>query len=217
MAIDHELRAQGAAPTPSLEFDREAHRYFVSGVRMPSVTQALTFTRLIDYRGVPEEVLEAAARRGRRVHSAMHYYCQNDLVLDSVGPQTMPYVQAGRDWILRTGFGAQHVEQPLFNAVRRVCGTPDARGAFPDGSLGLVDWKTTGLKSPGHAIQTAAYVDMLPEPRRWRRIVVYLRPDGSHDAVEYPQANFLADRGVFYSALQCLWWTIEHTRNGWEL
>ena len=212
MPIDHDLRAPEAV---GMQFDRETHRYYVDGARIPSVTQALTFTRLIDYDGVPAEVLESAARRGRRVHSAMHYYCENDLVMDSLGPQTRPYVEAGRDWILRTGFMAQEVEQPLYNPTRRVCGTPDVRGTFADGSLALVDWKTTGLKSPGHAIQTAAYVDMLPEPRRWRRIVVYLRPDGSHNAVEYPQGNFLADRGVFYSALQCLWWTLEHT-NGWR-
>ena len=36
MPIDHELRATEAA---GLQFDRETHRYYVDGARIPSVTR----------------------------------------------------------------------------------------------------------------------------------------------------------------------------------
>ena len=195
-------------------FSAAAHAYYSGKVRWPSVTQALVRARLIDYSGVPETILKAAQARGQRVHRALHFHCQNDLDPQTLGPQTAGYVAGAINWLEQTGFVAENVEQPLFDHVRKFGGTPDLRGHFPDGSLGIPDWKT-GITSPGHRLQLAAYASMLPEPRRWRRIVVYLRPDGNARAIEFPAADYMRDLSYFYSALQCCWWAIENKAMNW--
>jgi len=53
-----------AAERPRFEFFEELHEYRVDGVLVPSVTQALKETGMIDYSMIPQDVLQSAAKRG---------------------------------------------------------------------------------------------------------------------------------------------------------
>jgi hypothetical protein len=200
-------------PTGSY-FDARNHAYYLDSLRIFSVTQALLRARVIDYSMVPGHVLEAARRRGRRVHSALHYWAQQDLDMQTVGPQTSAYMDGAMRWIEKHVATINAVEKPLFNPHRKFGGTPDLDTVLCSGDWAIVDYKT-GWRSPGHAVQLCAYASMKPEPLRYRLIILYLRQDGRADVVEVPKAFYQHHLAVFYSALQCAQFSDEHGVNVW--
>ena len=62
-----------------LTFDPLAHRYVLDGERLPSVTQILQASGLINFSKIPQPILIAARDRGSAVHQAAHYYNEGDL------------------------------------------------------------------------------------------------------------------------------------------
>jgi len=85
--------------TPDMvEFDPLVHQYVLNGERLPSVTQILQASGLIDFSKIPGPILEAAKARGTAVHQAAHYYNEGDLDPDfeTDFPEYWPYLSA---WI----------------------------------------------------------------------------------------------------------------------
>ncbi len=62
-----------------LAFEPVGHIYRLNGEIIPSVTTVLKGVRLIDYSFIPQDVLQAAAKRGQLVHQALQYYAQGTL------------------------------------------------------------------------------------------------------------------------------------------
>ncbi len=75
-----------------LAFDAEAHEYKLSGVRIPSVTQVLSFGQ--DLSRIPRWTAE----RGTAFHLATEYDDAGDLDEESVDALVRPHLEAYRKW-----------------------------------------------------------------------------------------------------------------------
>jgi len=162
---------------------------------------------MIDYSMIPQNVLQAAAHRGTAVHKALHYYDDGELDESTIDPMILPYVEAGIRFYAESRFEVAHVEQRVVNLTHYYAGTLDRTGAFPDGSVAVLDWKT-GILVPGHGLQLAAYAGCMDHPRKYRRIAVQLKDDGTYRIEEYPMKDFERDFRLFLSALACWNWQL---------
>jgi hypothetical protein len=193
----------------TLSFDQARHVYTLDGRVIPSVTQALKATGMIDYSMIPRDALQTAAARGTAVHKALQYFDDGELDESSVAPELVGYVRAAQRFYLESGFQVAHNEFRSFHPTYLYAGTMDRTGGFPDGSLAVVDWKT-GLVVPGHALQLVAYANLLKQPRRYRRIAVKLNSDGTYRVHEFPASTWEQDWAVFLAGLSCFNWQLQH-------
>jgi ATP-dependent exoDNAse (exonuclease V) beta subunit len=204
----------------SLTFHEDAHIYELDGAVVPSVTQILTRSGLIDFSKIPSFIREAALERGRKVHQAIHYYNERDLDLDAFTrdfPLYAPYLFA---WV---HFCEQRRFVPVLNELRiasrrhRCAGTLDALGVL-DGSAVLLDFKTGRPSDVASDLQTAAYLgfalewagDGEHEPLRQffakhpvvRRYAVQLRRDETFRVEPYAQPSDFRDFLALVTAQQ---------------
>lgn len=144
----------------ALTFDQERHEYTLDQVVVPSVTQVLRASGLIDFSGIPEGILEAAQRRGTIVHQAAHYYNEHDLdVGEFIGnyPKYAPYLLS---WIalMESGRLQTHFcEYRVASRKHRYAGTIDWLGEF-DGHGALIDFATGDPDDCAKHYQTAGYL-----------------------------------------------------------
>ncbi len=126
---------------------------------MPRVTEILAPWSNFD--GVPPEVLEAAADRGQRVHTACHAYVMG--LFDNPGEDAQGYVDGFKAWFDRRVddvFGAE-IElksQSGFDCFSGVVGHPDLIVKMKgEETLTLVDIKTPATLLRIWNVQLAAY------------------------------------------------------------
>ena len=101
-----EMQANGDTPD-KIAFEDLTHRYFLDGERLPSVTQILQASGLIDFSKIPGPILLGAKARGTAVHKALHYYNEGDLDVEAFCldfPEYAPYVQAWLTFRAESGF-----------------------------------------------------------------------------------------------------------------
>lgn len=191
-----------------LRFEPVPHRYWIEpdGVEVPSVTTVLKETRMIDYSMIPQDVLQAAAARGTAVHQALAYLDDGELDEDSLDPELTGYLIAYQRFSVEAGFTPTLVEHRVWNRQWMYAGTLDRTGTI-GAALVILDFKT-GLVLPGHALQLAAYLMCLPEPRRFRRIALKLSGDGSYRVHEFPGKDLRRDFDLFLAALTCRRWQV---------
>ena len=171
---------------------------------LPSVTQVLR--PYSDFSGIPEDVLENAARRG----SLVHRYCAGSaqgLWTPFIDSECAGYVESFRRWF---GFvdEVHMAEVALVDERLGFRGTPDLvvtlRG---DGHPSLWDLKTPRTPARGWVPQVAAYQHlatqsgMCPVPIR-RAGCVRLNPDGGPPIIdEYDLETLLQAFRAFMGAL----------------
>ena len=108
---------------PDLRFDAEAHRYYLDGREVPSVTRVLSDLELIPFANFEAS---PAARRGSAVHEACKLDDLGKLDEGSVGPNVIGYLQAWRLFRKRTPQVTwDRIEMPCASEVHRYAGTPD--------------------------------------------------------------------------------------------
>lgn len=142
-----------------LAFDPEAHAYTLGGVRIPSVTQVLSFGQ--DLSRIPRWTAE----RGTAFHLATEYLDQEDLDWDSLDPLVRPHVEAYRKW--RANHFCRFVATELkvwgeldglrfAGTIDRVVGGIGVDYGDPDATVEIVDLKS-GSPRKEHGAQLAAY------------------------------------------------------------
>ena len=180
--------------TPRLQFDEPTHTYRFDGEVRPSVTQVMQ--GLSQYGIVPADVLEAAQKRGTRVHSMCQFYDECDLDESSVAPEDVGYLHAWIRFRADTQAMFTLIEKPLYSTRYGFAGTPDRFGVVHRTQY-VLDIKTTaGQPHRVWGIQTAAYRALIAESRgeigTYKRATVQLRPDGTYlfhawnDADDWP-------------------------------
>lgn len=179
-----------------LTFDSETHSYFVDDKKVPGVSDIMQAGGLIDFGKIPEGILAHAAERGTNVHLACEYYDTDSLDYDSVQHEIVPYFNA---WVkFCKDFNPEFlmIEQRLYSETYDYAGTID-RVAIIGGVPYLLDIKS-GAKRKEHAIQTAAYAELIPNNDEIERACVYLDKEGNYKFVGYDDPN---DFVVFICAL----------------
>ncbi len=179
-----------------LTFDAERHEYRFAGRRVPSVTQIIGLTGMID----TQWFTEAAAWRGSVVHRCCELDCKGTLVEATVDPAAFGYLAAWRAWKQGVGFVSDQIERRRYHADLGYCGTPDRIGTLPDGVRAVVDLKT-GVAQKWHALQLAGYAHFDRFPRALRRFTVRLTADGKYIPTEYTPASLPTDWAGFQGAL----------------
>ncbi len=200
------IQFPAADPTLTVEFDAEAHAYYVGGERWPSVTQILSGIGLgYDFSS------EKAMARGRFIHAALHQAFQR--IYDRRNEIHRGYIEAGLAFIEREGFVSVASERIVLLPGLKVCGTLDRYGYFkrwPDKPV-IVDWKSGDIP-PWTALQLAAY-DIGIDPKNTQsieRIGVRLYEDGAYDTVRYSPDSLKTDRVAFAAAVNLYRWREQH-------
>ena len=217
---DHDPRCPGqlmsspaTVKTDRFTFDPTTHVYQVDGVRVPSVSEILRSAGLVDYAGIPQDVLEYAASRGTAVHLATCFYDQGDLDRDSLDEQVAPYVTAWMKFREEHPFQILETEQMHLGILGglRFGMTVDRliTLSVPVSNRTILDIKCTREIHRHHGVQLAGYEvgiksNLAPGDRsEWRRAVVQLKPDCTYKFHEFSDVR---DREVFAAALEICHW-----------
>jgi len=164
----------------SLNFCPEKHTYTLGDREIPSVTQILKALGLIDDRHFTEE----ARLRGQAVHSAIHYWVEDDLDESTLDPKIVPYVDAFREWASLVGLEVFQAEMRVHHLGLGYAGTLDLFGKV-QGERSIIEVKT-GSMPPWGYLQVAAYAlcfdGVLPQ-----RFVLQLKGNGRHKLTPCPR------------------------------
>ncbi len=173
---------------PALTFDRETHIYRLADRVLPSVTEILRGSGIVDDRWFTS----AGTWRGSAVHMACWFDDQNDLDEAALDPALPGYVEAYRKFRADTEFEATDIETPVYNDLLGYAGTPDRIGKLGQKRLCLLDIKS-GASSKVTRYQTVAYVACLASPRKYTRMEVRLQPNGKYFLQVYEPKDFDRD------------------------
>jgi hypothetical protein len=195
-------------PPLVIAFDEAEHRYVVNGEEWLSVTTVLARVGLIDFSGVPRGILEAAQRRGTRVHLAAHYLTEGTLDWDSVAIEERGYVEAAAAFLRDAGFDVLAQERRLAHPRYRYAGTADIVGWW-QGYPAVADYKTGDPDNVAADLQLSAYAEALRAvpPAEWfdftpttpiKRVSIRLSKDGRYQAEPYEKPT---DFSLFLAAL----------------
>jgi hypothetical protein len=179
---------------PNLELD-DQHIYRLDGRRLISVTQALSV--LDDRWKVDPFYLE----RGRIIHLCTEYLDWDELDLQTVDDQILPYFNAYVKFQEETKFKVGLVECPLWHPQYFYAGKIDRTGDL-NGDHVLIDLKS-GAKTRVDELQVVAYWELcrannIPVKKQF---ALYLKDSGTYSLVEVEKPKLLLP--VFLAALTC--------------
>lgn len=183
-----------------LTFREDIHEYRLSGVVLPSITQVLQITGIVDFSKVPPMILAASQQFGTACHKATELYDLGTLDFATLDEALRPYLD---NWIYfkeKYGFKPLIIEKPMASRIYRFAGTPDRLGEI-DGKQVIVEIKTSYELSKATALQTAAQGILWKEnggTNKYRRLAVLLTGDKLPEVKEYTDK---ADEGKFLACL----------------
>jgi hypothetical protein len=163
-----------------LEFDRELHRFKLDGRPVPSFTQCLVVSGLVD----TTWFTEYGRQRGSSVHTATHYFDEGDLNPDYLDGEQTGYLEAWDKVSRDYGFKWFAIEKPVYSIPLQVAGIPDRVGMWNRDIHGVVVEIKTGELYPVTGVQLSlqqACID--PQPRH--RIGVRLYNNGRYELKEF--------------------------------
>ncbi len=172
-----------ATAPKGLEFDPDAHLYRFAGKPAPGVSEMLSGLNIED----TTRFTDAGRDRGKAIHAALEYHMTGGVDWKTVDQRIMGYIEAGIEWLAAAGVKpgpGTFVEIPLYDPLRRFCGTPDlVCECF--GEPSVPDFKSGSLGEAG--LRTALYELLarhnypLPKGRTARRrMAVQLFEDGRY-------------------------------------
>jgi len=173
---------------PAFLFDRQTHVYSLADKILPSVTEILRGSGIVDDRWFTS----AGAWRGSAVHAACWYDDQNDLDESNLDQALIGYIEAYRKFRTETSFEPTDIETPVYNDLLGYAGTPDRVGKLNQKRLCLLDIKS-GASSKVTRYQTVAYVGCLASPRKYVRMELRLQPNGKYFLQVYEPKDYDAD------------------------
>lgn len=195
-----------------LAFRAEDHTYRLDGASVPGVTTALKLISAADYAHVDPALMERAAALGTDVHKLIELDCLNELDVDALHPDLLPYYQGWREFLSASGFVVLLSESKVASRRHRYAGQLDLFGKL-NGVLSMVDAKRVARVMPSTGPQTMAYTnalrecrpDALPVGAPCRRYALQLRPP-LHPGrparwTLHPFVDDAADLRVFLSCL----------------
>lgn len=155
-------KARNVRTVPPFPGKRDTSAYQAFGRRIPSVTEILGLAGLSDFSGIPKDVLENAADRGKWAH----YFCDlidhgiedDQLNIEFEVPEEVwPRIHAYRRFLAESGFEPIESEYVVVSKAFQFAGTVDRIGMLPGVGRVLVDLKLPVMASPAWNLQTAGY------------------------------------------------------------
>lgn len=168
-------------------FDEEVHRYTNDqGAIIPGVTSILSMLSAAFYARIDKATLAHAADVGRAVHTCIEYSIAGDLDESSIDEEWQPYFDAWKLWCRDYKPSFIYSEKKL--GCNLFCGTVDCVANL-EGSLFVIDWKTTEQLVKSVALQTAGYELLI---RKWME-----QERGEHVSLLQRAALQLKDNGKY--------------------
>lgn len=188
-----------------------------NGLRVPSVTQILRDSGLVDLSKVPKDVLRRARKFGTHLHKALELHDKGSLDMSSLDKNLVPCLNAYFKWLDETGaiIEPDSIEKKVYSEKYQYAGRLD-RIYIINGKRSVVEFKSGGIYSTA-ALQLAAYQFAENEGLRGNmkvkdRQVIRLKEDGDYELA--PPGFFKkSDFSVFLAALTLVNWRKEH-KNG---
>lgn len=197
---------------------RNTLAYRVGGRRVPSVTEALALSGVVDLSAIPEGVLEAARQRGSDVHGWLEAL-DLGLLDDDQQPDDRieGYVRAYARFRIESGFVPRRIEEVVIDEINLFAGTIDRTGTMRGGREVLVDIKTSQVIGPEVGLQLAGYALAL-DPKAERtaampRFALQLTSDGTYALREFRERSDFHD---FLSCVRLAHWKLRHRRAALE-
>jgi len=162
-----------------LTFDEATHTYARDGKILPSVTQILKATGMIDATYYTDETRQ----RGEIVALGTELDDRGG-TLDEDSPtiqEHMGYIRAWRAFRAQFGGEIVAIEKPVHHRFLEYAGTPDRE--MHNRGTNVVGEIKTGSAAKWHRLQTAAYADTYII--RPQRIAVYLSRSGTYRAMPH--------------------------------
>ena len=186
----------------------DQHRYWLGTRQLPGVTATLQDAGLVDFSGVPPDVLEEARVRGTETHRATALDDAGQLDETTLAENVRPRLAAWRAFRAEREFEPILIEHLVYSARHGFAGTLDRVGIVPPSTTVLLDLKATYVIPRSVGPQTAAYQiayeeagnDAMPITERW---CVHLRGDGRYKV--HPLTDPM-DRAVWLAALTLARW-----------
>ena len=145
--------------TNGLRFDAASHKYELNGVELPSVTRIMEPLKETVYAGIPEAVLENAARRGTSVHEAIDLFL--NVGVADISDDYTGYMEGFMQWFDATNPVVKMTESAVYHPTLLYAGTVDCVCEI-DGKTVLIDWKTTASMNKNLVrVQLQAYQSAL--------------------------------------------------------
>jgi hypothetical protein len=186
--------------------ERDTSKYRVGGLRVVSVTEALSLSGHSDFSRVDPDVLRHAQWRGTSVHRIT---ADLDMGRDPgpIDAELVPYVDAYLTWRHDTGFKPELREHVVVSANHRYAGTTDIVGLLNDFDS-LIDIKCTATLTAATGLQTAGYAIALERPHI-KRFALQLKPNGRYKLEPYRKQSDLLN---WLAALRNAQFRIENER-----
>jgi hypothetical protein len=178
------------------EFDESSHTFTVNGKSLPGVTGIINSCL-----GVNPFWTKEGREAGRALHKAIHYYSEGDLDFDSLDESLKPRLEAYIRFCEEMQWKPTLLEQPLYHPKYQYCGIPDQAQE----GRAVIDLKA-GAHLPSHALQLAAYANLLPNPLLYERWGVQLQDNGKYRIETYKKQELTSDFSVFISMLNIFSW-----------
>lgn len=198
-----------------LTFDPDKHLYTYDGNPVPSVTQVIgeflkvgnRYVNVFTGATIPAEQFEAAADWGTAVHTAIHYYLDNDLDEDSLSPALHMALDQFTAW--RKDYDPEILshEQRVYSKKYGYAGTLDLNCRIK-GKLTIVDYKTGAYGMAGPQIAAYAQADKEENGGGMRRRAVLHLPKNGNGGYKFVPLSGLNDWNFFLSRLN----TYNYTR-----
>lgn len=107
-------------------------------------------------KSVPDQIRDAAAERGLRIHAAVQARLKGGSFMDLEADDEYQSVDRALKFLWQWGFKVRGVEVTVWSDHQRYAGTLDIWGE-KDGELWILDWKTGSGAYVEHALQVASY------------------------------------------------------------
>lgn len=188
------MKPNAPVPNYSLEFDVESHQYRLDGSILPSVTQILQATGMIDAQWYTAD----AAHRGTVVHEIVQYLEEGVIsssleAIREANGEVVGYIAAWYAFLDAVDWQGKNSEYRVFSPLNGYAGTVDLYG-YLNGKRTIIDIKT-GPPQIWHGVQLAAYrfarfYEIAPGQIDWNdgdRLQarnLYLRKDGTFRLVD---------------------------------
>ena len=185
-----------------LTFNPETHEYKEDGLTIPSVTQILKESGLINFDYLDPGLLAMKADLGTKVHQTTEYEDMGTLDIGSLDPLLEGYLEGWIKFKADFNFIPLEIELQLSHSLYRYAGTIDRTGLVGK-DLILLDIKS-GTRTRTHSLQTMGYrllYDQNKKPKEQikKRLCIYLNEFGQYKVEE--NKDDITDKSVFLSAL----------------
>lgn len=196
----------------ALTFDEEAHKYFIDGKNVPSVTE---ITGIITNKGMMKlspYMLDNAARRGTEIHEItqlIDYGVDVDEI--EITPDIAGYIEAYLAFLRDYRPKWTMIEQPVTSYLLKYAGRLDRFGEI-GGKRTVVDIKTVAsadrLAKIAWSTQTQGYAaadDISKYGEVESRLIVQLKPNGkyvAHDCDKNDKKYGIDSLGLFLDCLR---------------